>query len=461
MPHSDSPHNDSLPKERSAEEHAAEGLNTQQTLYPDDMPGEALTDHPADTAHYIESLPEEQRLDYVRSLETDAAAPALAEMERHDKVQLVRSMQPEEAADIVSAMDYDDAVDLMHELEEEHRSALMARLETEDAHEIESLMRYDPDTAGGVMNTEILLLDDRLTADQAVQLIRHEIKDKEIPYYAYVVDEDDKLLGVLSLRVLLMSRRGAMLGDLIHEQDVISVLFDVDKEEVSRIIGHYNFLAIPVVDYENRLLGVVTVDDVLDIIQEEATEDMQSMVGAGSDETLDSPWTYSFKQRVPWLVVNMGTSAVSAYMVHLFEGTIAQMAILAVLMPMVANQAGNTGQQSLAVMLRHLAVEKFESGTYATAILREGRICALNAAVVATIVWFGIFFLTGVPALASVMAGALVADMFLGALAGISIPLILRRLGRDPAQASSIFLTMLTDSFGFFCFLGLAWAFLL
>jgi magnesium transporter len=185
------------------------------------------------------------------------------------------------------------------------------------------------------------------------------------------------------------------------------------------------------------------------------------MVGAGQDESVDTPWLQSVLMRLPWLLVNMFNSALTAGIVYLFDGSIAQMAVLAVFMPMVANQAGNTGQQALAVIIRQLATEKFERRRARQAVFREGKIGLLNGLLLGALVWTGVFFLTRNAALAAVMVGALILDMILGALAGASIPLLLKALGRDPAQASSIFLTAITDGAGFFLFLGLATAFLL
>jgi magnesium transporter len=270
------------------------------------------------------------------------------------------------------------------------------------------------------------------------------------------VDAAGRLTGVVSLRDMLVARHGKLLRELVKAQSLISVTYDTDREEVARLIGHYNLLAMPVLDFGNRMLGVVTVDDVIDIIQEEASEDMQAMVGAGADETIDSPVLYSVKKRLPWLVLNVVNSAISAFVVHLFEGTIAQMAILAVLMPVVANQAGNTGQQALAVMIRQLAMEKFDRKRSWLAVLREMRIGMINGFFICLLVWGAVFALTGHLMLANVMTAALAIDISLGAFAGAAIPLVLREIGRDPAQASSIFLTAITDSLGFFCLLGLA-----
>jgi magnesium transporter len=276
-----------------------------------------------------------------------------------------------------------------------------------------------------------------------------------------MVDQYRHLKGVLSLRDIMISPGGKKLKELLVEQNLIAVPFDTDKEEVAKLIDRYNFLALPVVDHGQRILGTVTVDDVIDIIQEEASEDMQQMVGAGGDETIDSPWGYSLKMRMPWLFVNLLNSAVSAWVVHLFEGSIEQMAILAVLMPIVANQAGNTGQQSLAVMIRQLAMERFDRKKVWIAVAREAKIGLVNGFIIGLATFLGIILVFQRPGLAAVMALALVFDMLLGAIAGASIPLILKELGRDPAQASSIFLTTLTDSMGFFVFLSMAGVFLL
>ena len=208
-------------------------------------------------------------------------------------------------------------------------------------------------------------------------------------------------------------------------------------------------------------MGVVTHDDVIDILQDEASADMLGMVGAGQTEDVDTPWLTSVRMRLPWLVINMLNSALSALIVYMFEGSIAQMALLAVLMPMVANQAGNTGQQALAVMIRQLATEKFERRKAWFAVLREAKIGLLTGLIMGALACLGLSVLEGNPLLGAVMGGALLLDMILGAVAGGSIPLILRALGRDPAQASSIFLTALTDGAGFFIFLSLASIFLL
>ena len=418
-------------------------------------------DHAADLAEHLESLPIAEQIEMLSALPTDEAADALAELDEHTRVELLENLDPDLASTLLAAMSPDDAADMLDELEEEHRDELLNSLDTEDAAEIRHLMAFDPDTAGGVMNTEVFVLEQSLTVDQAIAKMRSGIEETEIPYYAYIVDDAAVLVGVLSLRNLLISRPGKLLSDSIKEQTVISVRYDQGREEIARLMSHYNFMALPVVDESGKFLGVVTHDDVMDIIQDLASEDMLGMVGAGQDETVDTPWWESVTMRLPWLILNMVNSALSATVVYLFDGSIAKMALLAVFMPMVANQAGNTGQQALAVMIRQLATERFERRRAWSAVFREVRIGFVNGVIVGFLTWWAVFFFTSSMALATVMVSALLADMLLGALAGASIPLVLKAVGRDPAQASSIFLTTITDGAGFFIFLGLATIFLL
>ncbi|MDR2800108.1 MAG: magnesium transporter [Desulfovibrio sp.] len=422
------------------------------------LPGQSMPDlhHPADVAERLELLSLKEQVDLVTALPLDQAAEAVAELDEYTRVGLLESLDPDTAAGIVGEMSPDDAADVLDELDEDHSDTLLSKLHLEDAEEIRNLMAFDPETAGGVMNTEVIILSQDLNADEAIRQIRSGIEDKEIPYYAYIVDQNEVLVGVLSLRDLMLCPPRTPLKDALKNHELISVVFDTGKEEVARVLGRYNFMAMPVVDHEGRLLGVVSHDDVIDIIQDLASGDMLGMVGAGPDETTDTPWFDSVKMRLPWLLVNMLNSALAAAVVNLFDGSIAQMAILAVFMPMVANQAGNTGQQALAVMIRQLATEKFSRRKAWWAVVREGKIGLANGVILGLLVWTAVFLFTGRADLALVMVTALLTDMVLGAFAGASIPLLLKEMGRDPAQASSIFLTAVTDGAGFFLFLGLA-----
>ncbi|NDV20537.1 magnesium transporter [Pseudodesulfovibrio sp. JC047] len=417
--------------------------------------------HPADAADTIEGLDMTDQVKFIKQLPVKDAADSIAEMDSPDQQALIVNLNKGLAARILEQMAPDDATDLLEGLEEEQRRALLSMVTAEDRAELKTLLTFDPDTAGGVMNTEAVILDQDLNADDAVAKIREEVEDKEIPYYAYLTDKKDRLVGVVSLRDLLLAKRGVILKELVKTQSLITVGYNIDKEEVAHLIAHYNLLALPVVDFGNRLLGVVTVDDVIDIIHEEASEDMQTMVGAGADETTESPVVFSVKKRFPWLVINVVNSALAAYVIHLFDATIGAMAILAALMHVVSNQAGNTGQQALAVMIRQLAMEKFDRKKAWFAVFRELKIGVVNSVLISLLVFVFIVLFTGDYMLGACMGAALIIDMLVGALSGASIPLILKEIGRDPAQASSIFLTTITDAIGFWCFLGLAGVMLL
>lgn len=417
--------------------------------------------HPADLADHLEHLSPEKRMSALREMAADDAADALAELDGNLAADLLENMDASQAAQILAEMDPDDAADILDDLDALRRDVLLENMTREDSEELRNLLHFDPDSAAGVMNTEIILLEETMTVDDAIAHIRHEmLEEKESPYYGYVVDGLDTLVGVLSLRDLMLARPGTLVGKLAAGQNVVSVTWDTDKEEVAHLLSHYNYLAMPVVDYEGHIMGVVTYDDIMDIIHEEASADMLGMVGADPEETCDTPWRESVAKRLPWLVVNLLNSALSASVVYMFEGTIAQMAVLAVLMPMVANQAGNTGQQALAVMIRQLSRDRFDHQKVWLAVLREGKIGLASGFVMAIVSFLGAWWFTGNEKIGIVMGGAILCDMLLGALAGGSIPLVFRWLGRDPAQASSIFLTTITDGAGFFIFLGLASLFL-
>lgn len=418
--------------------------------------------HPADLADHLEKLPLAKRLSALTRMDKEEAAEALAELDGNMAANILETLDFDLAAQIIAEMDPDDAADILDDIDIIHRDRLLEKLSQEESEELRNLLHFDPDSAAGVMNSELILLEKDLTVDEAIVHIRKEMEEeKESPYYGYVVDSQDVLIGVLSLRDLMLAKPGTIVEDAVSTQNVVSVTYDTDKEEVAHLLSHYNYLAMPVVDYEDHILGVVTYDDIMDIIHDEASEDMLGMVGADPEETSDTPWLESVRKRLPWLLVNLINSALSASVVYMFEGTIAQMAVLAVLMPMVANQAGNTGQQALAVMIRQLATERFNQKKAWRAVYREARIGLVTGVCMALVSFLGAWWFTGNQMIGLVMGGAILCDMLLGAVAGGSIPLIFRLLGRDPAQASSIFLTAITDGAGFFIFLGLASVFLL
>ncbi len=412
--------------------------------------------HPVDRAEHIENLPFEKQVDILKTMSPNDAAETLAELDDDHASDVLESLSLNEAVAIVSEMSPDDAADVLDELEESQRDSILNGMDLDDAEELRSLMSFDPETAAGMMNTEIIILHTSSTADEIISHIRSNIDEFEDVYYVYLVNDEDALTNILTMRDLMRMPRHITVDKYLGEQELISIPYDMPKKDLGHIFIKYGFASLPVVDRTNRVLGVITHDDAFDLIQDEASADMLGMVGAGQDEDIDTYWLSSVKMRLPWLLVNLFNSSISAFVVYLFDGTIAQMATLAVLMPIVANQSGNTGQQALAVMIRQLAVEAFNAKKSWKAVIREAKIGVFSSLILSIIVYFGVYYLFGNEKLALVMVIALSFDMILGAIFGATIPLILRSLGRDPAQASSIFLTAVTDGVGFFVFLALA-----
>lgn len=418
--------------------------------------------HPEDIATYINSISLEEQVHILETLPIEIVAEVFVELDSYLQYKIITFFSNTRATLLLHSLSPDDAADILRNIDITHRRALLQLLPTDEARALRKLISFSDDTAGGLMNTEIVILNKNLTAGEAIHHIHTAMQEeKEIPYYAYIVDDDGILCGVLSLRDILLMKAYSVLATTLPDKPLITLYPSTPDKEVVKLMEHYNFRALPVIDEEGKVLGVITSEDIEHVIQDEGHEMMLEMVGASADDTVDTPWLTSTKSRLPWLFVNIFTSACSAYVVSLFEEGIAQLAILAVLMPIVANQSGNTGQQSLAVVLRQIANESFNLNRALSAIWRECKIGLLAGFFVAILASLCIFWVQENHALALVFGGALLLDMFIGALFGASMPLILRQLGRDPAHASSIFLTMATDSAGFFIFLGLATIFLL
>ncbi len=278
-------------------------------------------------------------------------------------------------------------------------------------------------------------------------------------FYLYVVDNRRHLVGVVSLRRLLLVSPETPLKRIMTG-DLMSVRVDTDQEEVARQVASYNLLAIPVVDEENKLVGVITVDDVIDVIKDEATEDIYRLAGVATDERVFTPPSESLKKRLPWLFVNLGTAFLAASVVKLFEGTISQVVALAVFMPVVAGMGGNAATQTLTVIVRGIALGELTWSNTRKALFKEGLVGLGNGLALGALAAAATWTMQGDPALGLVLGLAMVINMFVAATAGTLIPVTLRALKVDPALASSVFITTLTDMFGFLSFLGLGTLFL-
>jgi len=417
---------------------------------------------PADAADTLESLEDEQRGDVLGEMDEEAAAEALSYMQKPLAVGVLEDLIEEDiafAGHLLGLMAPDDATDLLQALDDDRRTRLLAAVAAEPAVKLRELMTYDEESAGGMMTTDYLALRDDMTVHQATEAIRAtDVADDAT--HAFILDRRGRLLGVIALRRLLIARPHERLT-AIMEREVDAIPPELDREDVAHEFERYDYSVLPVVDRDNRLLGMVTVDDVIDIIRAEHTEDAQRMVGAGAEEGVYSSVKEKLRGRLPWLLVNLVTSAMAAMVVLSFESLIAELAILAVLMPVIANQSGNAGQQSLAVTLRGLVLDQVQTGRVRTILRRETTVGLINGMIGGTVVGTllsVIGTMTDGPGWRlGVVAGlSMSIALAMGCLVGSSLPIIMRRLGFDPATASTIFLTMVTDSASFFIFLGLA-----
>lgn len=422
---------------------------------------------PADAAEALSRMESGESVEVLRRMEEEAAADALAHMDLALAKTVIMDLDAHEAAELLEFMDPDDAVDLLQALPKAQTAEVLRHMPRRLAAHLGKLAQYPPESAGGLMNTDVLFLPPDLTVERAIEFLRNDpiFRDPDnLIEDLYCLDAQQRLVGWLSLRQLLLAQPGDKIEDLM-DREVDALRPDLDREEVAREFAKYDHLSLPVIDEDTRLLGVVTVDDVLDIVEAEATEDAQKQVGVGVGESVASTVPRKLRGRSPWLVVNLFTSTVSAIVVLNFDGLISQLALLAVIMPVIANQAGNAGQQSLAVTLRGIVLGEVRDGHSLSLLLRETAVGTISGFINGLLVFTGaaimgaLHVIEGVNyKLGAVAWIAMVGALTVGCFAGSSIPLVMRRLGFDPATASTIFLTMLTDSLSFLTFLGLAYA---
>jgi magnesium transporter len=323
---------------------------------------------------------------------------------------------------------------------------------------VENLLEYPERTAGRIMNPHVFALNEDMTVGEAITELQNN-RDVEMVFYLYVVDDRHHLVGVTSLRRLLLVAPATPLKRIMTT-DLISARVDTDQEEVARQVASYNLLAIPVVDEEAKLVGVITVDDVIDVIKDEATEDIYRLAGVAGDERVFTPAGESLRKRLPWLGINLVTAFLAAAVVGLFEGTIQQVTALAVFMPIVAGMGGNAATQTLTVIVRGIALGELSWSNSRKALLKESLVGIGNGLVLGLVAAAIAWATRGNPVLGLLLCAAMMINMFVAATAGTLVPLGLRAANIDPALASSVFITTMTDMFGFAAFLGLATVFL-
>ncbi len=422
--------------------------------------------NPENAADILEALPEEGAADLLKDLDPDDAGEVLDEMRPEAAADVLESIRPATAASLIAMMDADQAVDVIGALEADERTAVLSALDPETAEEIHSLLLYAADTAGGMMTTDFAALPEGMTTGEAIEALRrlHDELGSNLSY-VYVVDDGGHLKGVVSFRELVFARPGRGL-DSVMVSDPVSVTTDMDREIVAELIHRFHLVAIPVVDEEQRLVGIVKWGEAIEAIQAEAGEDLAVMFGAGEAETVFTSVSQSVRMRLPWNVFNLAAGFVTVFVISLFQGTLSEFAVLAAFMPLVAGLSGNSGAQAVAVTIRSIAVGDLPPGREWRAVRREiaiglsrGVVIAiLGAFVAATAVSLFPGESSGVTPfqMAFIIFVSMMIGFLMAALAGSSIPLLLRRFGFDPAMASNIFLTMVTDAVGFGVFLATA-----
>jgi magnesium transporter len=410
--------------------------------------------HPADVADLFEQLGSDRRAALATLLGSDLSADVLAELNDWVRDEVVGELAPDRLAEAVAEMDTDDAVALIGELEPEDQEAVLDELSPSDRVAIETALSYPEDSAGRLMQRELVAVPEHWTVGEVIDFLRAESNDVTDFWEIFVVAPDHRPVGTLRLSWLLTSPRWLAVADVMQRQQTL-IPVDLDQEEVALRFQKYALISAAVTDREGRLAGVITADDVVHIMAEEAGEDILKLSGAGDGDIFE-PVLDSYKARIRWLVANLLTAIVSASIIASFGATIEKMVVLAALSPIVASIGGNTGNQTMAVIVRALATGQMAGANISRTVRREGTIALLNGLTMAALLGAGVALLFADPLLGAVIAAATLFNLLIAGFAGVLVPLGLRRAGVDPAVASSVFVTMITDSMGFLLFLGLA-----
>ena len=414
---------------------------------------------PADLGDVLASLGEEDRLKVVQALPTRVSGKALVEMPDESQAEeTLVALDPEQAAEIVEELPDDEAADILGGLDRDEQERILSGVE--DRAEVERLLRYDEESAGGLMTAQVVTVRDTDSAAQAIEAIRRQAEEVGEFYQVFVVDADRRLVGVLPLKDLVTSPPERPVRDIMESAE-IRVLPEVDQEEVARLMARYNLPSVPVVDPGGRLLGQVTFDDVIDVVEAETTEDLLKFGGVPPDEDLTAGWSTAVKSRLPWLYLNLATAFLAGAVVYVFQDMLIRTVALAVWMPIIAGMGGNAGTQALAVTVRRLALGLIPLGRFAQVVGKEVLVGLVNGLSVGSVVALVAYLAGQGPLLGLVVFLAMAGNLFVAGCVGALVPIVLARLKIDPAIASSVFVTTFTDVCGFLLLFGLAGALLL
>lgn len=420
----------------------------------DEVAGIVQDIHPADLLEIIENY-EGNKAELLGKLPEEVIAAVIDEAEDERKYELLELLPEVSQKAIVNEMSSDELADLLGTVTPTEADQILGKIDQEEVEDVKELLRYESDTAGGIMATEFISVREEMTVGETFRYLQEQAPDAETAYYIYVLDRDEVLKGVVALRDLVITSFDKKILDIMKKK-VISVPVTMDQEEVGRVFEKYSFLTVPVVDEEGRMQGVITADDVMHIMIQEGNEDIYRLAGLQEGERVTGPIGESVRKRLPWLFVNLLTAFFAAWTVSFFEGTIARVVTLAAFMPIVAGMGGNTGTQTLTIVVRGIALGELTYENSKKVLLKEigvGICMGLSVGIaVALVGWIwekNIIF--GV-----VIGLALLLNMVVATFSGFVVPVTLKKLKIDPALASSVFVTMVTDVLGFLFFLGLA-----
>lgn len=411
------------------------------------------TVHPADILDILHAEPE-RTAEILKHLPNDFIADIVEEEDDEDKYELIKKFSEPKQKHILKEMDNDEITDLIGELDEAEGAEVLGKMNKEDQENVRRLMEYDPETAAGIMSTEFIAIHSHNTVMDTLKFLQSHTDD-DTDYYLYVTDPQGYLKGVISLRHIVSSTFDTPIMDIINP-NVITVHQDDDQEAVAHQFEKYGFIMMPVVDDENRMIGVISFDDIMEIIQEENTEDIHHLGGLNKEERVDSTFKESVNSRLPWLVVNLGTAILAAFVVSQFESTISKVVTLAAIMPIITGMGGNAGTQSMTLIVRGISLEELTGENAWSVFRKEVSVGMVDGLVVGIIMGLLAFIFEGNFVFAAIAGIAMFLNMLMANTAGFVIPVILKKLHVDPALASTVFVTTVTDVLGFFFFLGLA-----
>ncbi|WP_421673432.1 magnesium transporter [Staphylococcus pasteuri] len=422
---------------------------------------EFLSMHNYEQSEYFEDTDDENRQKIFQFLSPQEVADFFdhLDIDDEDYEELFEKINANYASHILEEMSYDNAVDILNELTKPKVASLLTLMNKEDANEIKALLHYQEDTAGGIMTTEYLSLKSTTPVKEALMHVKEQAPNAETIYVIFAINEDDQLVGVLSLRDLITAENDAYIEDVMSER-VISVDVATDQEDVAQTMRDYDFIAVPVVDYQNHLLGIITIDDILDVMDEEASEDYSRLAGVSDIDSTNDSVIKTATKRLPWLIILTFLGMITATILGSFEDTLAKVALLAAFIPIISGMSGNSGTQSLAVSVRNISTGDIDEQSKFKVALREAGSGFLSGIVCSIILIIIIIAIYRQPLLAVIVGGSLTCAMTVGTLVGSMIPLLMNKLKIDPAVASGPFITTINDIVSMLIYFGLATSFM-